>query len=241
MGSQRARATAHRRHSPRRGDGVAYSAMRLAIGACSLLVEEVGGRLEAAQQPEPAAARTRRHRSRAQRQLSSAGYAGLGLAMESADAAARIASALAAGGTRSVAVVATFRRLPGVAIVIRPLSSSLERMTRYTEELRRLGERETVTGRRIARRLVREMTSQSVREIADSAIKELTHSPEVAQLVRSQSAGVASGTILEVRANSEHADQAVERQVRSWLRILRPEHDVEQIAGESAAPPKPVA
>ena len=67
--------------------------------------------------------------------------------------------------------------------------------------------------------LVRETTSRSFKEITDTALREVAHSPEVAALVRSQSTGLATGTILEVRANSEEADDRVERRVRSWLRI----------------------
>ena len=71
--------------------------------------------------------------------------------------------------------------------------------------------------------LIEDTASASVRDISASAIKEVSHSPEVAELVRTQSASLASDTILEVREASEQADDRIERRVRSWLRLVRPD------------------
>ena len=73
--------------------------------------------------------------------------------------------------------------------------------------------------------LVRDTTRRSFNGITGAAIKQVTTSPEVAALVRAQSTGIATGAVMEVRANSEEADDRVERRVRSWLHILRPESD----------------
>ena len=77
-------------------------------------------------------------------------------------------------------------------------------------------------GKRMMLHLIRDTASASVRDISASAIKEVSHSPDVAELVRTQSTDLASGTILEVRATSEQADDRIEGRVRSWLHLLRP-------------------
>jgi hypothetical protein len=67
--------------------------------------------------------------------------------------------------------------------------------------------------------LVRETAVSSVGDIAQFAISEVTHSPEVAALVKTESAGIATDAILEVRANSEQADDSLERRIHSWLHL----------------------
>jgi hypothetical protein len=56
-----------------------------------------------------------------------------------------------------------------------------------------------------------------VKDIAETAVHEVTHSPEVAALVRTQSAGLATDTIEVVRTTSEEADERLERRVHSWF------------------------
>jgi hypothetical protein len=67
--------------------------------------------------------------------------------------------------------------------------------------------------------LIRDTTVGSMTDIAKLAVNEVAHSPEVAALVKTQSAGIATDAILEVRANSEQADDRLERRVRSWLHL----------------------
>jgi hypothetical protein len=67
--------------------------------------------------------------------------------------------------------------------------------------------------------LVRETAVSSVGDISQLAISEVTHSPEVAALVKTESAGIATDAVLEVRANSEQADDSLERRIHSWLHL----------------------
>jgi hypothetical protein len=88
--------------------------------------------------------------------------------------------------------------------------------------LRSLSQRgldEQLRSRRMVEHLIRDTTVSSVADIAQFAVNEVTHSPEVAALVKSQSAGIATDAIQEVRANSERADDRLERRIRSWLHL----------------------
>jgi hypothetical protein len=88
--------------------------------------------------------------------------------------------------------------------------------------MRRLSERgrvEVRLGRRMVEHLIRDTTASSVAEIAQVAVKEVTSSPEMAALVKTQSAGIATDAIQEVRANSEQADDSLERRIHSWLHL----------------------
>jgi len=84
------------------------------------------------------------------------------------------------------------------------------------------GRTETAAGKALVMLLVEDTTSRSVHDIAETAVKEVTHSPQIAALVRAQSTGILTDTILEVRTNSEQADDRLERRVRSWLHLGRP-------------------
>ena len=113
------------------------------------------------------------------------------------------------------------RKAPGAGIAAALLNKPIRLYTERMAELRERGRAETSNGRRMVTRLVQTTTKESVRDIAEFAVSEVAHSPEVAALVRTQSAGLATGTILEVRTRSEQADGRLERSVRSWLH--RPE------------------
>jgi hypothetical protein len=195
------------------------SLVRLGIGAVSLGSEEITRRLGQTGHPTPRDWGSSR-----------VGSIVAGLAVESAEALGRLAASLTQRGRRSTAIGGAMARLPGAG-----------RLERLLDALRERGRRETLEGRRMVALLVRDTTRQSIRGIAESAIKEVAHSPEVAALVRTESTGLATGTILEVRANSEQADARLERRVRSWLHILRPDEG-ERVGAKHPTPPRePVA
>jgi hypothetical protein len=195
------------------------SLVRLGVGAVSLGSDEIAHRLD------HAGAQPRRARSDG-----SAGWIVAGLAIETAEALGRLGAMLSERGRRATAVAGGAARLPGAKMLERRLLALRER-----------GRVETLEGRRMVGLLIRDTTSRSIRGIAQTAVKEVAHSPEVHALVRSESSGLATGTILEVRANSEQADARLERRVRSWLHILRPEHEGERVGAEPSPPREPVA
>ena len=181
---------------------LAVTVVRLGVGAVGLGSDEAVRRLRAIQRDtEPA--------SRPDIGKPKAGPLGLsdlavGVAIESAEVVARLVSTSARGGRR---VAARADRLRGL-----PFVGALQRLSAR-------GREEQVLGRRIVERLIRDTAVSSVADIAQFTVKEVTHSPEVAALVKTQSAGIATDAILEVRANSEQADDRLERRVRSWLHL----------------------
>jgi hypothetical protein len=227
---KRARGTRARRTGPRRssapgrkrdqGVDVLTSFVLLVIGACSLGAEEVAKRLAATGEAVPTTGQRRRQ------SITTFGWIAADLAVQSADAVRRLAGRAGDVARRSGPAWALIDGLVGAP----PLAS-----------MRRRGRSEVAQGRRMVTRLLRETTRQSVRDIADTAIKEVAESPEVATLVRKQSIGIGTGTILEVRATSEQADDRIERRVRSWLHILRPEDGGEHLTTKPLHPPEPVA
>jgi hypothetical protein len=232
----------NRRRRPRRrpptktADGVLTSVVRLGIGAWSLSAEELGKRLVRT----GAITRTRPARGRPDASAS-LGYLAAGLAIDSARAVSRWLTWAGQGGRRSAALVDAAGKLPGIHVATVFARRPIAGYRSWMGIERRRGRLETERGRRMVTTLVRETTSQSVKGIADTALKEVAHSPEVAALVRSQSTGIATGTILEVRANSEEADDRVEQRVRSWLRIRGDSERQSQPAQPSSERPSPGA
>jgi hypothetical protein len=188
--------------------------VRLGIGAWSLSADELSKRLVRT----GAITRTKPARGRADASAS-LGYLAAGLAIDSARAVSRWLTWAAKGGRRSAALVDAAGHLPGIHVATVFARRPIAGYRSWMGAERRHGRLETERGRRMVTTLVRETTTRSFKEITDTALREVAHSPEVAALVRSQSTGLATGTILEVRANSEEADDRVERRVRSWLRI----------------------
>jgi hypothetical protein len=123
-----------------------------------------------------------------------------GLAVESAEMVGRLVST-ATRGSRGVAAAAGRLDVPLVSPAFRRLCER--------------GRHERLLGRRMVMRLIRDATVSSVADVAQFAVNEVAHSPEVAALVRTQSAGIATDAILEVRANSEQADDRLERRVQA--------------------------
>jgi len=103
------------------------------------------------------------------------------------------------------------------------------------------GRDEQQRGRRLVEQLIRDTTVGSMTDIAKLAVNEVAHSPEVAALVKTQSAGIATDAILEVRANSEQADDRLERRVRSWLHLRGSNGAAKRSAVAVAARPDPGA
>jgi len=222
---RRAKPRPRRRSAPRRkreeGVDVLTSIVLLVIGACSLGAEEIARRLDAGGAAKPGNG----HRPR--QPVTTIGWIAADLAVQSANAGGRLGRAAGDLVQRSGASRGLIRRVPGASGLF--------------ESMQRRGRREVADGRSMVTRLIRDTTSQSVRGIAETAVKEVAQSPEIATLVRQQSVGIATGTILEVRVNSEQADDRIERRVRSWLHILRPEDGGDHLTAKQLHPPEPVA
>lgn len=204
----------------RAASGTGVSLFRVAVGAVALGSEELAQRLEAV---------GRRARNEAGAQLDSGGetaarramYLAVGVAAESWSSVAAAALSVARGGRDAAGAAGAVARLPVIRRVARPGRDAIARSRRKMNALVARGRVETLEGRRLAMLLLEDTTARSVKDIADTAIRQVTHSPEVAALVKAQSTGLVTDTILEVRANSEQADDRLERRVRSWLHIGR--------------------
>lgn len=220
-----------RRQPARKGDDVLTSLVRLGIGACSLGAEEIRKRLVVTGTVSRAPAR--RAQSDPSAELA---YLAAGIAVDSVRALSHLIAIASERGRRSLALADSAAHLPGIRIATVIGARPMRRYRSWIVTERRHGRLETERGRRMATVLIRDTTSRSFRTITGTAVKEVAHSPEIAALVRSESRGMATGAILEVRSNSEQADDRVERRVRSWLRIHRsdsepgtrpPDHGVE--------------
>jgi hypothetical protein len=214
------RRQAPRSQPARRNPEVLTSLVRLGIGACSLGAQEIRNRLVVT----GAVARPSAHRTQEDAAAALA-YLAAGIAVDSVKAVSRWIAFASERGRRSVALVDSAGRLPGMRIATVISARPMRRYRSWISTERRRGRLETERGRRMVTGLIRETTSRSFKTITDTAVQEVAHSPEVAALVRSQSRGMATGAILEVRSNSEEADDRVERRVRSWLRIHRSESE----------------
>jgi hypothetical protein len=220
MTTENARRTRPRRprHSQPAGNDadVLTSLVRLGIGACSLGAQEVRKRLVVS-----GAVRRPPGRRTHDDGAAALAYVGAGIAVDSVKAVSRWIAFASERGRRSVALLDSASHLPGVHIATVIGARPIRRYRSWISTERRRGRLETERGRRMVTVLIRETTSRSFKTITDTAVQEVAHSPEVAALVRSQSQGMATGAILEVRSSSEEADDRVERRVRSWLRIHR--------------------
>lgn len=219
----RSRRRRAKRVQPARKEGdVLTSLVRLGLGACSLGAEAIGKRLVAS-------GVVPRQRKSGARKASGAEFAYLaaGVAFDSVKTLSHWIAVASERGRRSVALADAAGHLPGIHIATVISGPPMRRYRSWASTERRHGRVETERGRRMVTVLVRDTTSGSVKTIADTAVKEVAHSPEVAALVRSQSRGMATGAILEVRSTSEQADDRVERRIRSWLRIHRPNPEPE--------------
>jgi hypothetical protein len=151
----------------------------------------------------------------------SMGDLGAGIFTETMLAAGHLLSATAGGARRVAAGVSWV----GDAPVLRPATRPLRR--RYREgdaairDLAMRGRSERMAGRRMVGRLIRDATARSFTEAAQVALSQVTQSPEVADMVKTQTAGIATETILEVRSNSKRADDGVERRIHSWLGVRK--------------------
>ena len=223
-----------RRVQPTRREGdLLTSLVRLGIGACSLGAEHVRNRLVVSGAVSRQPARRPQNNS-AGAELA---YVAAGVAVDSVKTLSRWLAYASERGRRSVALVDRAGHLPGVHIATVISGPPMRRYRAWITTERRHGRIETERGRRMVEVLIRDTTSRSFKTITDTAVKEVAHSPEIAALVRSQSRGMATGAILEVRSNSEQADDRVEQRIRSWLRIHRSDSGpAPRPAGQSVEP-----
>jgi hypothetical protein len=207
--------------------------IRLTAGALSLGAGEIKQRLDAAPH-RPAASQLTRGRRSPESGKITVGHLLTGIASVFAGRISGVGTTVTEAGHRSGAVIRFVARIPLVAPLSGPARRRLARYRSLARELSETGRQEEQAGRRMVEQLIRDTTATSVRGITESALKEVTHSPEVAALVRTESAGIATGAILEVRANSEQADDRLERSVHSWLRLRGGGPDA---AGAGTPPP----
>jgi hypothetical protein len=218
--------------------GRGMSIFRILVGGVALGAEELGRRLDAVMRTAPAPAQGNAAAASRETAGQRAGYLAVGIGAQSLVNAARMARALARGGRDVAGAADAVTRLPVIRAGVRPARARVARTRRSLNALMARGRAETLEGRRLARHLVEDTTARSVSDIAEFAVKEVSHSPEVAALVKAQSTGLVTDTILEVRANSEQADDRLERRVRSWLHIGQP-GDGDDAATAQLAAPKP--
>ena len=151
----------------------------------------------------------------------SMGDLGAGIFTETMLAAGFLVSATAGGARRVAAGVSWI----GDVRVLRPATRPLRRRYRQGDAAIRAlavrGRSERIAGRRMVGRLIRDATAKSFTEAAQVALNQVTQSPEVAEMVKTQTAGIATETILEVRSNSKRADDGVESRVQRWLGVRR--------------------
>jgi hypothetical protein len=147
----------------------------------------------------------------------SVGDLGAGIFTETVLAAGGLLTMTAGGARRLAAGVSWFGDVP----VFRPATRPLRRRYRDGQAAIRAlairGRSERIAGRRMVGRLIRDATAKSFTEAAQVALSQVTQSPEVADMVKTQTAGVATEAILEVRSSSKRADEGLERRVHSWL------------------------
>lgn len=190
------------------------SIVRLVVGAMSLGSDKLADQVRRVQH-EPADSLD------ADDGPTTLGDLGAGIFTETVLAAGGLLS-MTAGGARRLAAGVSW---VGDARVLRPATRPLRRRYREGEAailaLAMRGRSERIAGRRMVGRLIRDATAKSFSEAAQVALSEVTQSPEVAEMVKTQTAGVATETILEVRTNSKRADDGLERRVRSWLGVRR--------------------
>ena len=218
-GSAAVRSRANRRAAPRRPNAVA-SIVRLTAGTLSLGYDELIARI--ATIPPGGPARPMPNAARARADLTVADLV-IGIAIASATRANGLIAETRKRGQGVASTLDGLAAVPVIRLLTTPMRTRLERYRATARKLAALGHDEHLEGRRMVMHLIEDTASASVRDISASAIKEVSHSPEVAELVRTQSASLASDTILEVREASEQADDRIERRVRSWLRLVRPD------------------
>jgi len=190
------------------------SISRLVVGAVSLGSDKLADQVRRVQ-PEPAP--SHQHAGGPM----SMGDLGAGVFTEAMLAAGRLLSATA-GGARSLAAgVSWVSDAPVLRPATRPLRRRYRKGDAAIRALAMRGRSERMAGRRMVERLIRDATAKSFTEAAQVALSQVTQSPEVAEMVKTQTAGIATETILEVRSNSKRADDGVERRVHSWLGVRR--------------------
>ena len=215
--SSTSRARSNRRPT-RRQANVPASIVRLTAGLLSLGYDELVSRL--ATLPREATSAKPTH-SAIGPALNFADMA-IGMALASTTRATQVLGHARSSGGGVISTIGRLAETPIVGPATRPIRTRFARYRAAAWRLAARGREEQLEGKRMMLHLIRDTASASVRDISASAIKQVSHSPDVAELVRTQSTDLASGTILEVRATSEQADDRIEGRVRSWLHLLRP-------------------
>src|SRR5438874_4063669 len=219
--SSTSRARSNRRRAHRQAN-VPASIVRLTAGLLSLSYDELVSRL-ATLPSEAASARSAQSAPRPIGPALNFADMAIGMALASTTRATQVLGHARSSGGGVISTIGRLAETPIVGPATRPIRTRFARYRAAAWRLAARGREEQLEGKRMMLHLIRDTASASVRDISASAIKQVSHSPDVAELVRTQSTDLASGTILEVRATSEQADDRIERRVRSWLRLVRPD------------------
>lgn len=212
----------HRRHRASATPVAGSPTFRVLVGAVAVGTQELARRIEAVtSMPRPAPAPHSRTPGR-ETALQKLGFLAVGVTAETLTRTGPLQRAIARRGAGAISALDAIAGLPLVRSGTRPAKAAVLRGRRAALALIARGRYETREGTSLFTLLVEDTTTRSVRDIAPFAIKEMTESRDVAALVRAQSTSVLTDTILEVRANSEQADDRIERRVRSWLRRGQP-------------------
>ncbi len=210
-------------NAPRRvASGFGPTAIRLTAGIISLGADELKTRLAAVPEDFASGESSGSGASRNEVRPTLLNVA-TGLAVVSMTRASRLMDFARDVGAVVGAEARVVEDLPIIGNAARPIRRGYERYQAAVLRLSKVGRREELEGRRILLCLIDDTTTSSVKDIAETAVRQVAESPEVAALVRSQSAGLATETVRDVRAISEQADETVERRVRTWLHLLRAE------------------
>ena len=181
------------------------SIVRLTAGLLSLSYDELVSRL-ATLPSEAASARSAQSPPRPPGPALNFADMAIGMALASTTRATRVLGNATSSGRGVISTIGRLAETPIVRPATRPIRTRFARYRTAAWRLAARGREEQLEGKRMMLHLIRDTASASVRDISASAIKEVSHSPDVAELVRTQSTDLASGTILEVRATSEQAD-----------------------------------
>jgi hypothetical protein len=190
------------------------SVARLVVGAVSLGSDKLADQVRRVQR-EPAPS------PEADAGPTTVGDLGAGIFTQTMVAAGELLSMTTGGVRRTASGVSWVGDIPVLRSATRPLRRRYREGEAAIRALARRGRSERIAGRRMVESLIRDATAKSFNEAAQVALNQVTQSPEVAELVKTQTAGIATESVLEVRSSSKRADDGLERRVHSWLGVRR--------------------
>src|SRR6266550_104094 len=189
--SSTSRARSNRRPAHRQAN-VAASIVRLTAGLLSLSYDELVSRL-ATLPRQAASARSAQSPPRSPGPALTFADMAIGMALASTTRATQVLGHARRSGRGVTSTVGRLAAAPIVGPATRPVRIRFERYRAAAWRLAARGREEQLEGKRMVLHLIRDTASASVRDISASAIKEISHSPDVAELVRTQSTDLRLG------------------------------------------------